>query len=248
MAVAPHAEPWSQDGHDAGIVVLHGFTGSPKSVRPWAESLAAHGWSVRVPRLPGHGTRWQDLHGVTWRDWYGEAERALGEVRARHEHVFVMGLSMGATLTLALAEQHPDITGLAVVNPSVHTERPDRHLLPVLRRVSLGWPGIRNDIAMPGQDEGAYERTSTRGAGQLSDLWATVRAGMHAVAQPLLIFQSAVDHVVESSNVPWIVERVSSADVGVVPLPRSHHVATLDYDAPTIFDQSAAFVRRLITP
>lgn len=245
MAVAPHAEPWYHEGSDAAILVIHGFTGSPKAVRPWAQALAQHGWSVAVPRLPGHGTRWQDMHDVDWRDWLAEVDRELAELRKRADKVFVMGLSMGGTLTLRLAELHADISGIVLVNPSVHTERPDRHLLPILRRVALGWPGIRNDIAQPGQDEGAYEKISTKAAAALNDLWNVVRPDLHKVSQPTLIFQSTTDHVVEPSNVAYILDHVSSADLEVVPLERSYHVATLDYDAPTIFQSSADFVRRL---
>lgn len=246
MSLATHAEPWAHDGSDVGVLVLHGFTGSPKSVRPWGQSLAESGWSVRVPRLPGHGTRWQDMNQTTWRDWYAEAERSLDDLRADHEHVVVMGLSMGGTLTLRLAEEHPDLAGIALVNPSVHTERFDRHLLPILKRVFAGWPGISNDIAMPGQDEGAYDRIPLKAAASLAELWQLVRRDLHRIEQPVLLFQSAVDHVVEASNAQIVMSSVSSADVTLVPLPRSFHVATMDYDAPTIFERSAEFVRRVI--
>ena len=78
---------------------------------------------MRLPRLPGHGTRWQELNRTTWHDWYAEDERALLELRERCETVVVMGLSMGGTLALRLAEQHGDaVDGLVLVNPSVHTE------------------------------------------------------------------------------------------------------------------------------
>ena len=70
MPVLPGAEPFTHDGGSTGVLLCHGFTGSPKSMRPWAEYLAAEGLSVSLPRLPGHGTRWQDANTVTWRDWY----------------------------------------------------------------------------------------------------------------------------------------------------------------------------------
>jgi len=56
MPIRPGAHPWSSDGDDSvGVLLLHGFTGSPASMRPWGEALADRGWTVRVPRLPGHG-------------------------------------------------------------------------------------------------------------------------------------------------------------------------------------------------
>ena len=52
----PGAEPWSAAGGPAGALCLHGFTGNPSSMRGLAEAFAAAGFSVELPRLPGHGT------------------------------------------------------------------------------------------------------------------------------------------------------------------------------------------------
>ena len=106
MPLFPGAEPYSADGGSTGILLLHGFTGSPKSMRPWAERMSAEGHTVRLPRLPGHGTRWQDMNLTRWEDWYAEADRAFLELQKSCERVFVFGLSMGGTLTLRLAERH----------------------------------------------------------------------------------------------------------------------------------------------
>ena len=246
MTLMPGAEPWRQDGGPVGVLVLHGFTGSPKSVTPWGRALAEQGWAVSVPLLPGHGTRWQDMNQTTWQDWYHEAERALRDLRSTCDTVFVMGLSMGGSLALKLAEEHgDDIRGLALVNPAVHTERPDRFLLPILHHIIGGFPGISNDIAKPGQDEGAYDRIPLKAAHSLSQMWRDVKADLPRISTPLLLFRSAEDHVVEPSNAAWILDHVSSDDVAEVVLPDSYHVATLDYDAEIIVRDTIDFVRRL---
>ena len=108
MGVLPGAEPFEADGGRVGVVLSHGFTGTPQSLRPWAEHLAAAGLTVSLPRLPGHGTRWQDLAATRWEDWYGEVERAFTRLRSRCDEVFAGGLSMGGALVLRLAEEHPD--------------------------------------------------------------------------------------------------------------------------------------------
>ena len=247
MAIVPGAEPWSADGDDVGILVLHGFTGSPASVRPWGQALSAEGWTVCVPRLPGHGTTWQEMNRTTWEDWYAEADRNYRDLRGRCSRVFVMGLSMGGTLTLGLAEQYGDaIAGIVLVNPSVHTERRDRFLLPVLQLVVPGFPGISNDIAKPGQDEIAYPKIPLKAAYSLSSLWSRVKSDIGMVTQPVLLFRSVVDHVVEPSNAEFILANVSSADVHEELLPDSYHVATLDHDAEVIVRDSIAFVRRIL--
>lgn len=239
----PDAAPWSADGDTIGVIVLHGFTGSPKSVKPWGQALAAEGWTVRVPRLPGHGTRWQDMNITTWEDWYAEADRNVRELQERCEHVYVMGLSMGGSLSLRLAQVHgTGISGLVLVNPAVHTERPDRFLLPYVSRVVGSFPGISNDIAKPGVDEGAYDRLPLKAAHSLSKMWSLVKQDMHRVTQPLLLFRSRQDHVVEPSNAAYILANVSSPDLTEVVLDRSYHVATLDHDAHVITDGSIEFV------
>jgi carboxylesterase len=246
MQIVPGAEPWSSDGNEVGVLVIHGFTGSPVSVKPWAQRLAAEGWTVTVPRLPGHGTTWQDANTTTWQDWYGEVDNALADLKARCSTVFVMGLSMGGTLTLRLAEQHgDDIRGIVLVNPSIHTERWDRHLLPIIHRFIPSFPGISNDIAKPGQDEGAYDKIPVKAAYQLSQMWADVKANLGRVIQPMLLFRSSVDHVVEPSNAAYVLLNVSTEDKEEVVLSDSYHVATLDYDAEIIISDSIEFVRRL---
>jgi carboxylesterase len=246
MPLMPGAEPFRHDGGPVGALLCHGFTGTPQSLRPWAEHLAAEGLSVRLPRLPGHGTTVAEANLTTWPDWYAELDRAFGELRARCDQVFVMGLSMGGTLALRLAEEHGDaITGLVLVNPSLLTKRPDRFLLPALRLVVPSWKGIASDIKKPGSVELAYDRIPMKAAYALSKLWGTTRADLEKVTQPILMFRSSEDHVVEPDSGAMLLARVSSSDVREVVLHDSYHVATLDNDAPAIFDGSLAFVRRL---
>lgn len=245
MPLVPGAEPYSHEGGPIGALVLHGFTGQPRSVKPWAQYLAEAGLSVEVPRLPGHGTRWQDMNITTWQDWYAETDRAFSALRARCESVFVMGLSMGGSLALRLAEERPDeVAGIAVVNPAVHSERPDRFLLPIIRHFIPSFPGISNDVKKEGADEGAYDKLPLKAAYSLTQLWAEVKKDIAKVDQPLLIFRSADDHVVEPSNTEWILANVTSSDKEEVVLTNSFHVATIDNDAQTIFDRSLNFVRQ----
>jgi len=230
MPIRPGAQAWSFDGEEpTGVLLIHGFTGSPASMRPWGEALAQHGWSVRVPRLPGHGTRWQDMNITTWEDWYSEADRNVRQLLER-----------------CSAEQHGEaIAGIVLVNPAVHTERKDRHLLPVVKHLVGSFPGISNDIAKPGMDEVAYDRTPLKAAHSMMTMWSLVRDDIALVRQPLLLFRSTRDNVVEASNAEWILTHVASTDTEEVVLAKSLHVATLDHDSDTIVDGSVRFIQRL---
>jgi carboxylesterase len=85
------------------VLLSHGFTGSPASVRGWADHLAAEGFSVRLPLLPGHGTSWQELARVPWRAWYKAYEVAYDELSESTDRIVAAGLSMGGALALRLA-------------------------------------------------------------------------------------------------------------------------------------------------
>ncbi|OKJ10145.1 alpha/beta hydrolase [Kitasatospora sp. CB01950] len=246
MPLLPGAEPYRHEGGPVGVLLVHGFTGSPQSMRPWAEHLAAAGLTVSAPLLPGHGTRWQDLQPTRWEDWYATADAALTELAERCEKVFVCALSMGCALTLKLAENHGDrISGLVLVNPSVRSDNPGTVLLPVLRHLLPSLPGVAGDIAKPGVSEVGYDRVPLHAAWSLARLWKSVQAGMPKVTQPVLLLHSPQDHVVSPSNSAMVLARISSTDVTELLLDRSFHVATLDHDAGLIFGASLDFVRRL---
>ncbi len=247
MPILPGAEPFGHDGStDIGVLLCHGFTGSPQSMAPWGARLAEQGWTTRCPLLPGHGTVWQDMNRTGWPEWYQTVDEAFRELTQRCTSVFVFGLSMGGTLALRLAERHgADVTGLVLVNPSVTTERKDAALLPLLSRIVPAMPGISNDIKRAGQTELAYRKLPLRAAASVSKLWLQVRRDLGGIDQPLLLFRSAVDHVVEPVNARIILDGVRSADRREVVLPDSYHVATLDNDAATIFDGSIDFTKRV---
>ncbi|MDP9398874.1 MAG: alpha/beta fold hydrolase [Actinomycetota bacterium] len=242
----PGAEPFFSSGGPVGVLLCHGFTGSPQPLRPWAQRLAAEGLTVALPRLPGHGTTEQEARLTRWPDWYAVLERALADLHTRCPVVFVLGLSMGGTLALRLAEEHPDrVAGLVLVNPSLLSTRRVLRLLPLLRHLVPTVAGVAGDIRKPGVREVAYDRTPLAPLHSLTELWALTRRDLPKVTCPVLLFRSPEDHVVEPASARQLLEQVSSNDVEERLCPDSYHVATLDYDAEAIIAGSLAFVRRL---
>jgi carboxylesterase len=182
-----------------------------------------------------------------WEDWYAEVERAFLDLHARCDDVFVMGLSMGGTLSLRLAEVHGDrVRGLVLVNPSLLGEHPLLKAVPLLKHVLPSYKGIGSDIKKPGVTELAYGRFPTRAVASVIRLWSTTRADLDKVSVPVLLFRSAVDHVVEPSSGRALVEALGTDRVEERILHDSYHVATLDNDAPAIFQGSTDFVRGLL--
>jgi carboxylesterase len=244
MPVLPGAEPYSHQGGPTGVLLCHGFTGSPQSLRPWAEHLADAGLTVSLPRLPGHGTTWQELAGTRWEDWYAEVDRAFDELRSGVDEIFVMGLSMGGCLALRLAELHgEDVSGLVLVNPSVTADTKLFLLAPVLKLMVPSLKAIGSDIKKEGAAELAYDRTPVKAAATLPGLWKVTSQNLSQVTSPVLCFRSAEDHVVGPGSLEVLRRGLPADRLEVRQCPDSYHVATLDNDAPAIFAGSLDFVR-----
>jgi carboxylesterase len=229
----------------ATMLLCHGFTSDPASMRPWGEYLRDEGFNVIAPLLPGHGDTWQVLAKTTWQQWYARLEEALDEALALGLPVFAGGLSMGGSLTLRLAEQRGgDLAGLVLVNPAIFDDKPHGFLAPVLRYVMPSVSAIGSDLNKPDAREKTTSRTPVAAYASLRRLWKVTRPELARVTVPLRIFTSAEDHVVSPRNSAVIRAGVRSKDVESTVLPRSFHVATLDYDAETIFSGSVAFMDR----
>ena len=249
MPLLPGAEPYRHQGGRVGVLVCHGFTGSPNSMRPWSEALAEAGYSVSLPLLPGHGTHWRDLNTTRWPDWYATVEREFDLLAKECEQVFVCGLSMGGALSLHLAAQRgAAVSGLVLVNPLVRMPGQSHRALPLVRHLVPSLPGIANDVARPGVDEGGYTRTPLHAAHSMAQFTRIVQAELPQITQPLLLFRSPQDHVVEPASSAMLLARISSTDVEERLCERSFHVATLDYDADSIIQGSIGFIGRLSAP
>ncbi|WEO97930.1 alpha/beta fold hydrolase [Streptomyces sp. FXJ1.172] len=246
MPLLPGAEPYRHEGGEAGVLLCHGFTGSPQSLRPWAEHHAAHGLTVSLPLLPGHGTRWEDMQVTGWQDWYAEVDRELRLLSERCSQVFVAGLSMGGALALRLAARHgARVTGAVVVNPANKVHGLSAYALPVARHLVRTTKGIASDIAKEGAAELGYDRVPLHAAHSLRVFLRRLDGELPQVTQPLLLLRSAQDHVVPAVDSARVLSRVSSTDVTEIVLEQSYHVATLDEDADRIFEESLAFIGRL---
>jgi carboxylesterase len=247
MPVMPGAEAYYHDGGSTGVLLCHGFTGSPQSLRQWAEFLADAGLGVSLPRLPGHGTTWQEMNRTRWEDWFAEVDRAFDELQAKSDEVFVMGLSMGGCLALRLAELRGDaVRGLVLVNPSVAMDNSQRltfALAPLLKLVVPSVKGVASDIKKEGAVELGYDHTPVKAAATLPALWRTTQQHLGAVTQPVLVFHSATDHVVGPNSLKVLERAIPANRLEVRELASSYHVATLDNDAEAIFTGSLEFVK-----
>lgn len=245
-SVLPGCEPFVLGDGPIGIVMVHGFTGSPASMRPMGEWFAEQGLSVSGVRLPGHGTSVSDLRTRSWNEWVDEASAATLQMRERARTVVVLAQSMGAALAIHLAATDPGaLEGLVLCSPYVFDVR--LVALPVGRLFMKQLKGIANDIAKPGPDERAYDAMPVEAISTMFHLLTHARVGLPKVRVPALVFEPGNDHVIPRSNPRKVYEALGSARKELIACPRSYHVITLDHDAEMVGDRVLAFARELDT-
>ncbi len=245
--IIPGAEPWSAAGDARGVLVLHGFTGNPQSMRPLAEALAAAGLTVELPLLPGHGTAIEDMLPTRWEDWSGAAEAQFQSLAARCDRVALAGLSMGGTLACWLAERHPRLAGLAVVNPLVEppVEEAREFVQAMVDAGTTVTEGLGSDIKKEGSAEAAYPGTPFVPLLSLFEGVDEVRSGLGRIRCPVLLCSSREDHVVDPVSGDVLAAEVAGP-LERVYLEDSYHVATLDNDAPLVERRVVEFACRVL--
>src|SRR5262245_7474809 len=194
----PDADDRSFPGEGArsriGVVLVHGFTGSPVSLRPLAELLARRGFAVELPLLPGHGTTWREMLPTRYDDWRAEVVRAAKLLASRTDKIVLCGLSMGGTLSLDVASRG-DVrpAGLGAINSQILDRKGIVVKLgPYLEKIFPVVParaaGLRsNDIAKPGVGEQAYGWVPSAAGNSLIRALPRVRAQLENLTCPALI-------------------------------------------------------------
>ena len=244
--VWPEAQPRLHHGGPVGALVVHGFTGSPDTMRPLADAFVAAGFTVSVPRLPGHGTTLEDMDTTGWPEWSGEAERAYVELAARCDKVVVAGLSMGGTLTCWLAERHAEIAGIVLINAAVLPYAPDSRafIQAMLDAGDRFAPGVGADLADPDATELAYDGSPLESLLTLFDAVGALQDALPRITCPALVMQAPQDHVVDPKAADHVAGLLGGP-VERVSLDRSYHVATLDFDKDLINERAVDFARKV---
>ncbi|OCA90526.1 lipase [Bacillus sp. FJAT-27225] len=240
--VMKEAEEFFFPGSEVGVLISHGFTGSTQSMRFLGEKIAEQGFTVFGPRLTGHGTHPEDMEQASFEDWIRDVEAGLEKVKETCSTVFVAGLSMGGTLTLYLAENHPELAGIMPINAAIDMPELAGNYEQLKAKDVRFVDGIGSDIKQDGVKELAYPQTPVKSMGDIIALMKIVKSNLHKVNVPVLVLSSTVDHVVPPENSKEIYEKVSSKDKDIVYLENSYHVATLDNDKERIAEECIKFI------
>ena len=225
-----------------GVLLIHGFGGSPRSLQELGKRCVDAGYTVALPLLAGHGRTPWDMEATRWQQWVADVERDYQWLRSRTEHTFVCGLSMGGTLALWLAEHHPEISGLVSINTII--KHPREQVMMTAGRLGIPrWvKPVGNDAKDKDVDERAYDRLPVRSTLELARLSRDVRAKLGDVKCPALLFSSTVDHIVPPANQRLLYQAIGSADKTFVELDDCYHLATMDCGKERVCSGVMAFI------
>ena len=241
--VISQAESFFLKGTSTGILLCHGFLGTPQSVKELGEAIAAHGYTVSCPRLPGHGTHFKDLEQFVCGDWFAQIEEAYNELKQTCSSVIVIGQSMGGTLSLDLVSRHPDIQGIILINPAIDIPAFETYRnQPSTAYVTEGRPDIKKEDAL----EITYEQTPVKAYHQLLHYMNAVDAKLADVRCPVVCFQSLEDHVVPPGNTDYILSKVQSENKRRYELHNSYHIASMDHELDFIVEKAIQFVEEAL--
>jgi carboxylesterase len=243
--IAPY---WLGEG-DRGVLLLHGFAGTPPEMRPLAEELVRRGFTVYAPLLAGHGTSPEELEATDHQDWIRSADEALDQLRERCQWVGVAGQSMGATLALHLGASRPELRAIVTQAGFLRLRDWRVRLLPLVKHL-VRWdiPSGEVDLYNPEavHELYSYARRPTRAIAELARLGQLVGNELAAVFRPILVLQGGRDSVVDPSNASQIIGGVSSEVRGYRLFLRSGHGLSVDVDREEVVKLGGDWLERYV--
>ncbi|WP_278674188.1 alpha/beta fold hydrolase [Acidaminococcus fermentans] len=242
--VLPGAEPFFWRGtNKKGVLLIHGFTGSPSELRELGEELHRKGYTVEGLLLAGHGTDPHDLLDVKAEQWEKQVRQGVAHLRACCSRVTVVGLSMGGLLTL-YAGAVTDADKLVVISTPIYLYDWRIYFLWLADQLPY-WaiPKHPRTIDAPERYNVAYRCMPIKAVHQLVRLLKAVKGKyLPRVHQPLLIIQSRMDHTVRPESASYIEQHAASARKQVLWVPQARHVMTLYKGRQAIYTAIEAFL------
>ncbi len=230
---------------EAGVILLHGFTGSPLSLREFANILAEKDYTVYCPLLPGHGTTPEDLNKVKWVDWVNAVEEAIKKMRELEiSNLFIGGISLGGTLTLRIGEIRQDIDGLIPIATPVIMKKLILKFVPVLKWI-IKYVKKERRRSQEARN-GSYDVWPVRAIHEVLKLMKKTKKELHRITSPILIIHSKKDDLVPFENIDIIYNNVSSKVKKKVILERSSHAVLYEDEREIVYKEVLSFLEKLL--
>ena len=237
--------PFSHRDGKNGVLLIHGFTGSPGELRPLAREFARTGFAVEVPVLAGHCRTIEEMNRTRYRDGMASGFDAYRELRKRTGNVTVYGHSMGALIALQLAAAH-DVRAVISAGAPVYLQN---RYARFAGAAGLFLPFMRETVpANPLIDPylGGYRGViPVRAVGSLFRFMRHTRRQLPRVTAPVLVQQGRLDLTVRPESAHYIYNRIASRHKSLLWYERSGHMLTVDAERDMVWRDAVAFVRSL---
>jgi len=245
--IIPTAEPFLFPGGSTGILLIHGFTGTPKEMLSMGKYFSDRGYSVLGVRLAGHATQPEDLIRTNWQDWMSSVEDGYYQLLGFSDKIVIAGLSMGGVLSLLFAVQNK-ISGLITMStPYSLPSDPRIRFLPWLWRVMPGVPKGDpdwQDIALQ-EDHISYSYYPTKGILELRSLVTEMQSALPNITTPTLLMHSRKDRGVKYEHMEKIFNKIGSLEKEMFTIENSGHVIVRDLEKDRVFEAAANFIQRV---
>ncbi len=240
--------PFFLQGGLVGVLLLHGFTGTPREMWPLGTYLHERGLTVSAPLLPGHGATLAEMNRVNWRDWVSGVEVAYAHLKQTTTRWFLGGFSMGSLLTLWMAAHHDDIAGIALYAPALRIADWRLNLTPLFRPFIRSYPQSgESDLhdLEAARWMGGFSRYPVGAAAELWHLHRHVLRDVSYVRTPALVVYAEGDRSIHPSSGPETVRRLSQqTSVETLVLRDSGHAVVADREWETVAEATYRFVQR----
>lgn len=251
-AGAHHADAHVEGRQGAFCLLVHGFNGEPAELRELAGVLHGAGYATRRLLLPGHGASVYDFAAHGWDDWFAATKRATEQALTRYEQVFVIGHSLGAALSLAVAAVEPEVAGVVALCPPVRLDNRLERLVGHLHGVVGAIPTWTEDVRDRRAARQLYRRnvypwTPLVAVESLFQALPEVRALLPEVRCPSLVMRALHDHVVPARDGLEAYELIGAEDKTLVTLERSYHAVTKDVERRLVFAHTLNFCQHVLS-
>ncbi len=254
--IIPTTEPFFFPGSSQiGVLLVHGFTGTPKEMRWMGEYLnREHGFACLGIRLAGHATRPEEMIRSSHADWLLSVEEGYRLLSGAAERIVLAGLSMGGVLSLTMAAQLPVAGVIAMATP--YGLPPDWRL-DYTEWLSKLQPYLPKSSEPPGtgwfdkqawQEHISYPQNPLRSIGELKKLLEVMRAALPNVMAPTLLIYSKDDIYLplgSENSLHYIYDHLGSSRKEKLLISGSGHVLTRDAQRETVFNAAAQFIHSL---
>jgi len=237
------AEPFFFPGNKKGVLLVHGYTGTPAEMRELGEKLNKDGYTTMGIILPGHGTKPEDIIGVTWEDWYAAVEAAFHKLSESCTEISVMGMSMGALLTLLAGSRLP-VKRIVLMSTPIYLFDWRIPFMWILKYFMNSTKKRARIIDAEERFNVSYDCLPVAGVEQVLELMKyCIDSVISSVRVPCLIMQSEIEHTVRPISAKFIYENISSKIKKLVWFEHSKHVLTLYEERDKVYETIKAFLK-----